>query len=39
MKINNEAMYEELIKEVMHPRRVNKYLFEGYDYIEALFDD
>jgi len=37
MKINNQNMYEELIKEVMKPSRVFKN--PDYDYIEELFGD
>jgi len=37
MKLNNQDMYEELIKEVMKPSRVFKY--PDYDYIEELFGD
>jgi hypothetical protein len=37
MKINNEMMEEELIKEIMKPSRVFK--DPSYDYIELLFDD
>jgi len=37
MKSNNQAMYEELIKEVMKPSRVFKN--PDYDYIEELFGD
>ena len=37
MKIANEEMYEELIKEVMKPSRVFKN--SEYDYIEELFGD
>ena len=37
MKIANEEMYEELIKEVMKPSRVFKN--PDYDYIEELFGD
>ena len=37
MKRNNEAMYEDLIKEVMKPSRIFKN--PDYDYIEELFGD
>jgi len=37
MKINNQDMYEELIKEVMKPSRVFKN--PDYDYIEELFGE
>ena len=37
MIINNQEMYEELIKEVMKPSRVFKN--PNYDYIEELFGD
>jgi len=37
MKKNNQAIYEELIKEVMKPSRVFKN--PDYDYIEELFGD
>ena len=37
MKKNNQAIYEELIKEVMKPSRVFKN--PNYDYLEELFGD
>ena len=37
MRINNQSMYEELIKEVMKPSRVFKN--PDYDYLEELFGD
>jgi len=37
MRINIQELEEELIKEVMHPRRVFKN--KDYDYIEELFGD
>jgi hypothetical protein len=37
MRINNQDMYEDLIKEVMKPSRVFKNL--EYDYLEELFGD
>jgi len=37
MKVNNEAMEEALIKEVMKPSKVFKN--PDYDYIEELFGD
>ena len=37
MKIANEGIYEELIKEVMKPSRVFK--DPNYDYLEELFGD
>ena len=37
MKINNQEMYEDLIKEVMKPSRVFKN--PDYDYLEELFGD
>jgi len=37
MKINLEPLAEEIIKEVMHPRRVFKN--PDYDYLEELFGD
>jgi len=37
MKINFESLDEEIIKEVMHPRRVFKN--PDYDYLEELFGD
>jgi len=37
MRINFEPLAEEIIKEVMHPRRVFKN--PDYDYLEELFGD
>ena len=37
MRINNQGMYEDLIKEVMKPSRVFKN--PDYDYLEELFGD
>jgi hypothetical protein len=37
MRVNNQGMYEELIKEVMKPSRVFK--DPEYDYLEELFGD
>jgi hypothetical protein len=35
-----EPLAEEIIKEVMHPKRVCKYLeMYNYDYLTELFDD
>jgi len=38
MRLNNQEFYEELIKQVMKPSRIFKYMKEDYDYIEELFD-
>ena len=38
IKINFEPLAEEIIKEVMHPKRINKYLLNhNYDFIEEMF--